>query len=260
MPATPRTVAIYLTDRANYGIKVNTLRIDLAAISSAHQAADHQFNAKQRDLVAVWAGIRRSVGVRPEKKTPIMKDDLKEMLACLDLSTLAGKRDTAMMMVGFGSALRRSELVALDVEDITICQEGVKVLVRRSKTDQEGAGTVIGIASGKAIAAVQEWITAAGLTTGPLFRRIRRGDKLTTERLTAHSVRDFVKRLAKGAGLDPAKYAGHSLRAGLATSASIAGATLAEIMEQTRHTSVDMAKSYIRDTDLWRANVSALVL
>ncbi|MEI7606781.1 MAG: site-specific integrase [Rhodospirillaceae bacterium] len=260
LPASPATVVLYLTDRANAGIKVSTLRIALAAIGAAHQAAGLEFNAKQRDLVAVWSGIRRKLGVRTERKAPVLKDDLADMLDKLDRTTLAGKRDAALLLVGFGAALRRSELVALDVADMSISREGVKVVVKRSKTDQEGAGTEIGIASGRAAAAVQEWISAAGLTTGPLFRMVRKGGHLTADRLTDKSVADIVKRLAGAAGLDAARYSGHSLRAGLATSAALAGAGLTSIMKQTRHKSVDVAKTYIRDADLWRDNVSALVL
>ena len=148
----------------------------------------------------------------------------------------------------------------LGLHPLTVSREGVKVLVRRSKTDQESAGVELGVASGRAVAAVQEWIAAAGLTTGPLFRHIRRGGHLTDERLTGRSIADIVKRLAGAAGLDPARYSGHSLRAGLATSAAIAGAGLTSIMKQTRHKSVDVAKTYIRDTDLWRDNVSGLVM
>ena len=260
MPASPGTVALYLTDRANSGIKVATLRLALSAIGAAHQAEGHDFNAKQRDLVAVWSGIRRQLGVRPERKAPVLRDDLQDMLGRLDRSTLAGKRDAALLLIGFGAALRRSELVALDVADISISREGVKVQVKRSKTDQEGAGTEIGIASDRAAVVVQEWIAAAGLTTGPLFRMMRKGDHLTADRLTDRSVADIVKRLAEAAGLDATRYSGHSLRAGLATSAAIAGAGLTSIMKQTRHKSVDVAKTYIRDADLWRDNVSALVM
>ena len=260
LPASPGTVALFLSGQAARGAKVSTLRLALAAIGAAHQAAGLEFNAKQPDLVAVWSGIRRKIGVRPERKAPVLRDELADMLDKLDRATLAGKRDAALLLIGFGAALRRSELVALNVEDVTVSREGVKVLVRRSKTDQEAAGTEIGIASGRAVAAVQDLIAAAGLTTGPLFRMMRKGDRVTDDRLTDRSVADIVKRLAKAAGLNPELYSGHSLRAGLATSAALAGAGLTSIMKQTRHKSVDVAKTYIRDADLWRDNVSGLVM
>ena len=246
-------------------MKVATLRLALAAIGAAHVAADAELNLKQKDLVAVWAGIRRRLGVRPERKAPVMADDLRAMLATLDRSTVAGMRDAALLLIGFGAALRRSELVALDVADLSVSRDGVKVLVKRSKTDQDAAGAEIAIAWGRSldtctVVAVQAWLAAAAITTGTLFRMMRKGDRVTGERLTDRSVADLVKRMATAAGLDPARYSGHSLRAGLATSAALAGAGLTGIMKQTRHKSVDVAKTYIRDADLWRDNVSGLVL
>lgn len=171
--------------------------------------------------------------------------------------TVAGMRDAALVLIGFGAALRRSELVALDVADVTVSREGLKVLVRRSKTDQEAAGIEIAIARGRGaetcpVAAFQAWVADAGITAGPVFRRVRKNGLVGGERLTDKSVADTVKRLAEAAGLDAARFSGHSLRAGLATSAALAGAGLTSIMKQTRHKSVDVAKTYIRDADLWR--------
>ena len=169
------------------------------------------------------------------------------------------------MLVGFGGALRRSELVALNVADVTVCPEGLKVEIRRSKTDQVAAGVTIAIARGTSadtcpVVAFEQWIAASEITEGPLLRRVRKNGMIGTDPLSDRSVADTVKRLAEAAGLDPALYSGHSLRAGLATSASNAGASLASIMKQTRHVSVDVAMTYIRDADLWRDNVSGLVL
>jgi integrase len=265
MPASPGTVALYLTDRAQQGVKVSTLRLALAAIGAAHQAAGVEFNAKHRDLVAVWSGIRRQLGVRPERKAPVLGDDLKAMLGSIDRASVGGKRDAALILIGFGAALRRSELVALDVGDVTVSREGLKVLVRRSKTDQESVGVEIAITRGRGpetcpVVAYQAWIEAAGLSEGPVFRRVRKNGLVGADRLTDRSVADLVKKLAEAAGLDPERFSGHSLRAGLATSAALAGAGLTSIMKQTRHKSVDVAKTYIRDADLWRDNVSGLVL
>ena len=265
LPATPGTVALYLTDRANQGSKVATLRLALAAISAAHRAGGHDFNAKAPALAAVWSGIRRQLGVRPDRKAPVLADELRAMLGTLDRTTVAGMRDAALIVVGFGAALRRSELVALNVGDVSVSREGLKVLVRRSKTDQESAGVEIAVSRGKtaatcAVLAYQAWLAAAGITEGPVFRRVRKNGLVGTDRLTDKSVADLVKKLAEAAGLDPARYSGHSLRAGLATSAALAGAGLTSIMKQTRHKSVDVAKTYVRDADIWRDNVTGLVL
>ena len=264
MPATPGAVALFLTSRAGSGAKVATLRLALAAISAVHREAGQAFDAKAPGLVQVWSGIRRQLGSRPTRKAAVMKDDLKAMLANV-APTVTGKRDAALMLIGFGAALRRSELVALDVEDVTVCREGLKVRVKRSKTDQEAAGTEIAIARGRTLAtdpvsAFEAWIAAAGITSGPVFRGIHRSGLICSERLTDRSVADIVKRLAEAAGLDAKRFSGHSLRAGLATSAAAAGATLTAIMTQTRHRSVDVAKTYVRDSEMWKDNVSGLVL
>ena len=265
MPANPATVALYLTARADQGMKVATLALALAAIGAAHRAAGLEFNSKSPTLAAVWSGIRRQIGIRPTRKAPVLTEDLRAMLGTLDRTTIAGKRDAALVLIGFGAALRRSELVALNIEDVTVVAEGLKVLIRRSKTDQESAGAEIAIARGRSsitdpVAAFEAWVAAAGILTGPLFRRVRRNGLVGHERLSGKSVADRVKLLAAAAGLDPALYSGHSLRAGLATSAASAGAGLTSIMKQTRHKSVDVAAVYVRDVEMWRDNVSGLVL
>src|ERR1019366_348735 len=175
-----------------------------------------------------------------------------------DASTI-GIRDRALILLGFAGAFRRSELVGLDVDDCVFGKDGLTVTLRRSKTDQAGAGRKIGIPYGSnpdtcPVRTIQAWIEHGGIGAGPLFRSINRHGQVQPGRLSGIDVARVVKKLAQRAGLDSAKYAGHSLRAGHATSAAIAGASERSIMNQTGHRSVQMVRRYIRDGNLFREN------
>src|SRR5262249_23255270 len=166
--------------------------------------------------------------------------------------------DRALILLGFAGAFRRSELVGLTAEDCVFGKDGLTITLRRSKTDQTGGGRKIGIPFGSnpetcPVRNLQTWIDAAGIATGPLFLSISRYVKLQWS-LSGLDVARIVKKLARRAGLDPAKYSGHSLRAGHATSAAIAGASERSIMNQTGHRSVQMVRRYIRDGSLFREN------
>jgi site-specific recombinase XerD len=167
----------------------------------------------------------------------------------------AGVRDRAILLIGFAGAFRRSEMSALDAVDIKINTRGAAVLVRRSKTDQEGAGQLIGIPrSRKAtcpVGALEAWLAAGRIGDGPVFRPVSRHGHIYDRRLSDEAVADVVKRAARRVGLDPTKYAGHSLRRGFATSASAAGADLVQIMRQTRHRSVSVAMGYVDEGQLF---------
>ena len=174
-------------------------------------------------------------------------------------SGLIGERDGALIRLGFAGAFRRSELVALDIADCAFGREGLTVILRRSKTDQDGVGRKVGIPYGSnpetcPVRTVQAWMERAGVEMGPLFRSINRHSRIQPCRLSSTDVARVVKKLADRAGLDPAKYAGHSLRAGHATSAAIAGASERSIMNQTGHRSVQMVRRYIREASLFREN------
>jgi integrase len=164
-----------------------------------------------------------------------------------------------MILLGFAGAFRRSELVGLDVEDCKFGKDGLTIMLRRSKTDQDGVGRKIGIPYGSnpdtcPVRTVQAWMEQAGIVDGPLFRSITRHGRLRQGRLSGIDVARVVKKLALRAGLDAVKYAGHSLRAGHATSAAIAGASERSIMNQTGHRSVQMVRRYIREGSLFREN------
>ncbi len=203
-------------------------------------------------------GIRRTKGTAPAQKAAALTDDIRAMVGASDIG-LIGTRDSALVLLGFAGAFRRSELVALDMEDCAFGKDGLTVTLRRSKTDQDSAGRKIGIPYGSnpetcPVRNCQAWIEQAGVTTGPLFRSVSRHGQVQGGRLSGVDVARVVKKLAERAGLDPAKYAGHSLRAGHATSAAIAGASERSIMKQTGHRSVQMVRRYIRDGSLFREN------
>jgi site-specific recombinase XerD len=172
-------------------------------------------------------------------------------------------RDRAILLLAFSLAARRSELVALDVEDIEECPEGLRVRIRRSKTDQEGQGAVVAVCYGSIadpVAAVLDYIKAAGITSGALFRRIRRGNHITDQRLGAQTICKLVKDQAAKLGLDPKQYGAHSMRAGFLTSAAAKGANLFKMMDVSRHKSVDTLRGYVRSADAFRDHAGANLL
>lgn len=259
LPTDPQTVAYYITDLAERR-KPSTIQRRLSAISQAHQAAGFDTPTTSMLVRSVWAGIRRAKGTRQEGKSPLLVEDLRLILQHIP-DNLTGKRDRALLLVGFAGAFRRRELVSLDAEDIQVTGRGMVILLRRSKTDQEGVGRKVGIPYGSSpltcpVESLQDWLEASRIDQGPLFRPINRHGQIRKLRLSDKSVALVVKRRAQEAGLDPRRFAGHSLRAGLATTAAIAGKDERAIMEQTGHKSTQMVRRYIRDGSLFRDNAA----
>ena len=189
-------------------------------------------------------GIRRVKGAAQDAKAALVTEDIREMVETLP-DNLKGARDRALLLLGFAGAFRRSELVGLDVADLEFVKEGVRVTIRRSKTDQEGEGRVVGIPFGSRIEtcpvrSLEAWGEASQIETGPVFRSINRHGQIQPGRLSGAAVAQVVKSAAGAAGLDPTKYAGHSLRAGLATAAAAAGVAASAIQAQTGHKSLAM--------------------
>lgn len=264
LPAAPQTVVLYGTDLVkNGGRKLNTLARRLAAISQMHQRCGFESPTRSWGVKQFLQGLRREMGIAPARKRPVLVSDLKQMLAELPESLL-GKRDRALLLVGFTGAFRRSELVALNAEDLEETAAGLVLTLRRGKTDQEGEGRKIGIPRGAdpdtcPAAALQDWRASAHIEAGPIFRVMNRHGQVLAKRLSAEAVAIVVKRCVAKLGHDPAAFAGHSLRAGLATSAAAAGKSERAIMNQTGHRSVATVRRYIRDGSLFLENAAAKI-
>jgi site-specific recombinase XerD len=257
LPASPESVASFIAECAGR-LKVGSVQRRLNAIAEAHKAVGLESPTHSAIVANTMKGIRRTMGTAPAQKAPALTDDIRAMIDATDAGMI-GARDRALILLGFAGAFRRSELVGLDAEDCTFGKDGLTVTLRRSKTDQTGAGRKIGIPYGSnpetcPVRTIQSWLELAGVSTGPLFRSLNRHGKVQAGRLSGIDVARVVKKLAERAGLDAAKYAGHSLRAGHATSAAIAGASERSIMNQTGHRSVQMVRRYIRDGSLFREN------
>ncbi len=299
MPAAPETVSLYIASRAEAGpddergrptapLKVATLERRLSAISQAHKLAGVESPAlrSKEPLHSVWAGVVRTLGTAREKVAPALAADVVAMAAACDEAVrlaesfpdeakpgtaLRARRDKAMLLVGFAAALRRSELAAVRMEHVSFTPDGLRLLIPRSKSDQEGAGQVVGVAYGARaetcpvrtvrsyIAAVSRELADHGRPSplsGPVFRSVDRWGRLGRSAITGRTVANVVKAYAEAAGLDPSLYAGHSLRAGFATTAARAGKPDRAIQKQTRHKSAAMLAEYVREGRLFDENAS----
>jgi site-specific recombinase XerD len=261
LPAASTEVANYLSSLAEAGRKPSTIDRALAAISEAHRMAGLPSPRAEHHVRQVMKGIRRALGVAPTRKSPLMIEDLRRLLIGLP-DGIKGLRDHAVLVLGFACAFRRSELVSLDVADLKLTAHGLEVILRSSKTDQERQGTTIGVPFGAhpsscPVRAVQAWLRAARISEGPVFRPVDRHGNVSARRLGAKAVASLIKEHARSVGLDPDQYAGHSLRAGLLTSAMRLGKPEAVVMRQSRHKSVSVFRGYIRDADLFAQNAAA---
>ena len=255
IPATSEQVAIYIAHHATI-LATSTLTRRLIAISRAHAAQGIASPTSAELVKATLQGVRRSRVHAVRQVAPLQKTQLLQMVR--GLRGLRGLRDTALLLVGFASALRRSELVSLNVEDILISDEGTIIHLRRSKTDQEGRGRDIAIPRVRGrycpSKSLQAWVDASGIVAGALFRQVNRYDQLLPHRLTAQSVALIIKQRAAFAGFDPALFSGHSLRAGFVTNAAKRGASSSSIRAQTGHTSDAMLQRYVRNSQLFSNN------
>jgi site-specific recombinase XerD len=262
LPASPATVTLYITDLAER-CKPSTITRHLATISQAHQQAGHATPTTAPIVRDALQGIKRAKGTAPAAKAAAVTTIIRAMVETLD-DDLKGKRDRALILVGFAGAFRRSELVALTVAAVQFTNDGLVVRLPHSKTDQEGLGETKGIPYGSTpatcpVRALRAWLDASDIAEGSIFRPINRWGQIQTKPLTGHAVAELVKQLAQRAGYDPATFSGHSLRAGLATAAAAAGAAYHTIKKQTGHRSDQMLQRYIRDGSLFRENAAAKV-
>ena len=250
IPASPPSVAAYLASQATLGRRCSTVSVHAAAISYAHRVAGHPNPCDLALVREVLRGIRRTTGVAPKQAAALTLPRLAQAVIHLDRGSVRGRRDAALLTLGFALAARRSELVALDVEDLEDDGEGLLVRVRRSKTDQEGKGVVLYVPQACefldvcAARAVRAWIGDLAGSTGPLFRSVRK-DGAIGGRLSDRAV-DLVVRSVSGDFDSGAAFSAHSLRAGLITTLAAQGRTELEIMEQSRHKSSAMVRTYAR--------------
>ena len=257
LPATPETVAAYLVEHAGVR-KVSTLGRHLTTIRRAHGAADLADPTDDERVRAVWMGIRREHGVARTKKRALVANDVRLLLSEMD-NDVAGIRDAALLCVGLATGMRRAELAALTVEDLTWPKQGVIVRLQRSKTDQEGLGRSISLHYGRdgtcPVVALKRWLEVAGIEDGKIWRQLRYGRVLGP--MAAQSIARMLKRRA-AAGLDESQVSGHSLRAGHVTQRYQGGDDAGDIMETTGHTKMETMLGYKRATP-WRKNVTAAV-
>jgi len=249
MPTQPKILALYITHLASYS-KYSTLKRRLASISIIHKTKGHYIDTKHPIIVENLMGIKRTNGSNQKGKKPLLINDLKLLIKAIDESkekNIRKIRDKSLVLIGFSGGFRRSELVDIEYEDIEFVEEGVKIFVKRSKTDQSGEGMTKAIPYFENInfcpvKALNKWVVEAELKEGKIFN------------ISDKSVALIIKKYANYAGLDAHRYAGHSLRSGFATSTAESGAEERNIMAMTGHKSTEMVRRYIKEANLFKNN------
>lgn len=248
LPAAPITVAKYISWLADQGRKSTTIQRQLSGIAAAHKAAGLESPTISEGVKATMRGIRRTLRSPKTKKAPSTAPVLATVIAQLP-NTLAGLRDRAILLIGFAAALRRSELASLNLEHIDRKERGILVHLGRTKSDQEGKGTVLPIPNGKTLKPVEAldvWLEASGIADGPLFREVDRHGNVGATALSGGSIARIVKRAVKAAGFDEKRFSGHSMRAGFITSALEGEVDILLVKKQSRHVKVDTLAEYDR--------------
>jgi len=253
LPAEPGIVAGFLAHEAERGLRASTVARRASGIRLLHRAAGFETPTTSEIVRTTLKGIRRSLGVAPQQKAPATVEVVLDMVKHVP-DNLRGIRDRALLLFAFASACRRSELSALMANDLIEVPEGFRVTIRKSKGDQEGEGQEIAVVRGKKacpVAALKNWLEAASITDGPLFRRMRRGGVVLDDALRPQGIAQVVKLYAEKAGYNPADFSGHSLRSGFLTSAAARGASIFKLIEVSRHKSVDTLRGYIRKVEIF---------
>jgi integrase len=261
LPADPSTVVLYMTFRAELGRKPSVLDRELTTISIAHTNLNLVSPRQHPDVRRLMKGIRRTKGTRQRQATPLLPKSLRAISAGLP-DKLAASRDRALLLIGFAGAFRRSELVALKIEDVTFVDNGLEIWLRRSKTDQDAKGQKKGIPFGSdpatcPVRALRAWLAESHLKMGSIFRPIDKYGNVRMGTLSDRSVARIVKQRAAEIGLPSELMSGHSLRSGLATAAAQANKSANDIMRQTGHKSLNMVQKYIREATLFNNNAAS---
>ena len=262
LPSEPKIVSLYLTYLSTKDAKMSTLKRRLVSIGVIHRLKGHYLDTKHPSIIENIMGIKRRKGSIQKSKKPLLISHLKQLIEVIDEQKnedIKKLRDRSIILVGFSGGFRRNEIVSLDYDDLDFVEEGLKIQIRRSKTDQFGEGSVKALPyfdSSKycPVISLKNWIEISKIESGPLFRRFVKGSKLSKNRLTDQTVALLIKECLLLAGIDSKNYSGHSLRSGFATSAAESGAEERSIMAMTGHKSSEMVRRYIKEANLFKNN------
>ena len=261
LPSEPKIVALYLTHLSK-NLKISTLRRRLVSISMVHKLKGYYLDAKHPIIIENLMGIRRVKGSIQKGKKPLLINHLKLIINAINeknINETKKLRDKAIILIGFGGGFRRSELISIDYEDLEFVSEGLKITIRKSKTDQFGEGMIKGLpyfTNEKycPVVNLKKWLEISKIKSGPIFRRFFKGLSLTDSRLTDQSVVLLLKQYLILAGIDNDNFAGHSLRSGFATVAADSGADERSIMNMTGHKTTQMVRRYIKEANIFKNN------
>ena len=262
LPSEPKVVSFYLTHLSTKNIKISTIKRRLVSIGVIHKTKGHYLDTKHPIIIENLMGIKRRKGTVQKGKKPLLINNIKQIIDVINKEKEADikkLRNKALLLIGFSGGFRRNEIVSLDLEDIEFVFEGVKITVKKSKTDQFGEGMIKGIPHFEnslycPVTSLKRWINFAKIKKGPIFVKFSKGPKITKQRLTDQTVALIIKEYLLKAGIDNKNYSGHSLRSGFATSAAESGAEERSIMAMTGHKSSDMVRRYIKEASLFKNN------
>ena len=262
LPSEPKIVSLYLTYLSTKDVKISTLKRRLVSIGVIHRLKGHYLDTKHPSIIENIMGIKRRKGSIQKSKKPILISHLKKIINVIDEQkneNIKKLRDRSLILIGFSGGFRRNEIVSLDYDDLDFVEEGLKINIRRSKTDQFGEGSVKALPYFDStkycpVISLKNWIEISKIESGPLFRRFIKGSKLSNNRLTDQTVALIIKEYLKLAGIDNKNYSGHSLRSGFATSAAESGVEERSIMAMTGHKSTEMVRRYIKEANLFKNN------
>jgi len=262
IPTTPDIISLYLSHLSSKDIKVSTLKRRLVSIKVLHKLKGHYLDSKNPIIIETLMGIKRRKGSVQRGKKPLLINDLKQIINIIDKDSkekIKKFRDRSIILIGFSGGFRRNEIVSLDCEDLDFVKEGLKIDIRRSKTDQFGEGFTKALPYFDSsrycpVVSLKKWIEISKITSGPVFRRFSKGSKLSKKRLTDQTIALLIKKYLELAGIESKNYSGHSLRSGFATSAAESGAEERNIMAMTGHKSTEMVRRYINEANLFKNN------
>ena len=262
LPSEPKIVSLYLTYLSTKNIKMSTLKRRLVSIGVIHKLKGHYLDTKHPSIIENIMGIKRRKGSIQKGKKPLLINSLKQIINVIDKEKneeIKRLRDRSIILIGFSGGFRRNEIVSLDYEDLDFVQEGLKISLKRSKTDQFGEGSLKGLpyfdnSEYCPVVSIRKWIEISKINSGPLFRRFIKGSKLSDNRLSDQTVALIIKYYLKIAGIESRHYSGHSLRSGFATTAAEFGAEERNIMAMTGHKTTQMVRRYIQEANLFKNN------